>query len=805
MIDTKFSLSARIRVFVRFAAVLLITGCFAACDEDPKDAPTPPQEGNFGPLGEIRPNATEAERQSFARGQEIALRRWTIEQGLGPEFSVGFCTACHQRPAAGGSSARYRDFFIHHYLRDGVLVQPPEDDQGNVIHFYGVGDASPRPEVPNFNAERSVFSRRNAIPFFGVGMIAAIDGPAILANADPDDSDGDGISGRPNCPDGFIGRFGRKSQTTSLEGFIRGPIFNHLQITSNPLSEERLAQLPIPSSSEGVDITPFLCNPAAGAFADTRNKQVAAPPRPLIDFDDAPDPEMSENELFDIVSWTMLLAAPEAEPLEGDSLIGSGLFTSLGCEGCHVRSLSSQQFGSVPLFSDLLLHDMGEENYEPLEMINAGPQEFRTQPLWGVGATGPYLHDGRADTLDQAIRAHGGEGDRSRQAYLALSDAEQEQVIEFLRSLGGREQASAGQIDPREPVPGVGEPGGPRRSLSEDEMVQFIRGRNLFDADFEADSGIGDLFNGDSCRACHFDPAVGGAGAIGVNIIRFGNLDDDGIFTEPGHGTMLHRLAAPGSLLLRGEIDDDTNVLEVRQTPTTLGLALLEEASVDAIRALADPEDLDGDGISGRASELEDGRLGKFGWKSQIGSVREFVRDALSGELGLTLPLEEGSLTGTAMDADPYEDPEVDMSLIDDLAFFTLELAAPAPAEMDEGGQARFDEGRALFAATLCTSCHVEELPGVNGPVRLYSDLLLHDVQPDAYRGVAQGFAEPDEFRTTPLRGLRFTSPYWHDGFSFTVDEAIRRHESEGTTSREAYEALTDQQRNDLLYFLEQL
>lgn len=805
MIDIGIPSSARINTSILLTCALLFAGLVSGCDDDPKVTPPPLQEGNFAALGEIRPNATAEERETFARGEEVAKRRWTIEQGLGPEFNTGFCTACHLRPASGGSSPRYRDFFIHHYDREGTLVLPPEDDQGNVVHFYGVGESSPRPEVPNYNPDRSVFTRRSAIPFFGVGMIAAIDGPAILANADPDDADGDGISGRPNCPDGFIGRFGRKSQTTSLEGFIRGPIFNHMQITSNPLPENRLAELPIPSSSEGVDVTPFLCNPAEGLPANARNKQVAAPPRPLIDFDDAPDPEMSEDELFDIVSWVMLLAAPEAEELEGDSLAGSELFTALGCEGCHVRSLPSQQFGEVPLFSDLLLHDMGKENYEPIEMVNAGPQEFRTQPLWGVGATGPYLHDGRADTLDQAIRAHGGEGDRSRQAYLALSSTEQEQVLEFLRSLGGREQTSLGLIDPRDPVPGLGEPGGPRRVLNDEEMAQFIRGRNLFDADFEADSGIGDLFNGDSCRACHFDPAVGGSGPIGVNVVRFGNLDDDGVFTEPGHGSMLHKLGAPGSVLFRGFIDDDTNVLELRQTPTTLGLALLEEASDEAIRALADPDDLDGDGISGRASELVDGRLGKFGWKAQIGTVREFIRDALSGELGLTLPLEEGSLTGTAMDADPYEDPEVDVSLIDDLTFFTMELAVPGTAELDEEGQARFDAGYVLFGESQCTSCHVEELPGVNGPVQLYSDLLLHDVQPEDYRGVSQDSALTDEFRTTPLRGVRFTAPYWHDGLSFTLDEAIRRHESEGTKSREAYESLTEQQRGDLLFFLEHL
>jgi CxxC motif-containing protein (DUF1111 family) len=669
------------------------------------------------------------------------------------------------------------------------------------VHAYGVGEAEPRPEVKGYNEERSRFVRRNPIPFFGVGLIAAINGPAILENADPDDADGDGVSGRPNCPDGFIGRFGRKAQTASIEGFIRGPIFNHLQISSEPLSEERLRELPIPSHTEGRDVSGALCNTGAAqsAFAPTP-KQVAAPATPLIDNDDAPDPEISEDQLFDLVAWTMLLAAPEPEPLEGDALEGSELFTEIGCETCHVRSLPSDQFGDVPLYSDLLLHDMGEENYEPIEMANAEGSEFRTQPLWGVAATGPYLHDGSADTMRDAIEAHGGEGSNSRSQFRALSEADQEKVLEFLRSLGGRDQVSDGLIDPREEPPGVGEPGGPARELSEEEQQRFQEGRQVFDADFDSDSGIGDLINGDSCRACRFDPEVGGSGPIGVNIIRFGTLDEDGEFTEPGHGSMLHKLSAPGSGLLRGEVTDEANVFEVRQTPSVMGLGLFEQVSEEAMRELADPDDSDEDGISGRVSEVADGRVGKFGWKAQIASIREFVRDALSGELGLTLPSEEGALTGVEQDADVYADPEVDMSLIDELTFFMEMLAMPPSTEGSEN-----ERGREVFSEVGCTNCHVEELPGSNGPVRLYSDLLLHDVQPEDYRGVVQGSAEHDEFRTTSLRGIRFTAPYWHDGQSFTIDEAIRRHESEGAQSRQAYEELSEADREALLEFVEGL
>ncbi|MEO1335970.1 MAG: di-heme oxidoredictase family protein, partial [Myxococcota bacterium] len=461
-----------------------------------EETTVPLAEGVYAELGAIRPNATDEERAMFDRGLKVAVRRFKRSEGLGPHFNLVFCGGCHEKPAFGGSGPRYRNFLLTgQKLTDGSFAGTGVN---GVQVFYEPGGRVRMPTDPATN----VWATRNPIPFFGVGLLAELPNEAILANADPDDADGDGISGRPNYDRGFVGRFGRKSQTVSTEGFIRGPLFNHLGLTSNPLSDARKNELPVPSG------TAMRQAVVSASIGQTAREQAAAPAEPTVDDDGVPDPELSEQDLFDLIAYTMLLAAPQAEPLAGASARGAELFTSVGCEGCHVQSLVGPR-GRIPLYSDLLLHDMGPDLADGIEMKLATGSEFRTQPLWGVAATGPYLHDGRADTLHEAIVAHGGEALASADAYLALSAEQQDDVREFLLSLGGRDQMSDGLIPPDEAPPMAGQWGGPEPAVSE---VQFEAGRRVFDRDVYASEGLGPLFNGDSCRACHFEPAVGGAG-----------------------------------------------------------------------------------------------------------------------------------------------------------------------------------------------------------------------------------------------------------------------------------------------------
>ncbi len=772
----------------RLAPTLVALGLLTGCPNNPSPPPSSTiDETIFAEeLGGPIVGATTEQLETFEAGRAVALQRINTDTGLGPNFNVTFCSACHEKPTVGGGAPRYRDFYL--------VAQVLEDGS-----FIGAGTKGVQPQfstgpfarVDTDPAVNNV-AVRNGTPFFGVGAIAALDEASILANVDEDDADGDGISGRPNYDRGFVGRFGRKAQTVSIEGFIRGPLFNHLGLTSDPLSDALKARLPVPSALDS--------ELASNALTCT-NCQAAAPDEPNFDEDGVPDPELAEQDLFDLVSFSMLLGAPKPEPLDAQTRHGKELFDKANCSGCHVATLRGPG-GLVPLFSDLLLHDMGDELADNVQMGVATGREFRTQPLWGVVATSPYLHDGRADTLDEAIRMHGGEAERSRDAYLAYSEEKRAEIIAFLESLGGREQASAGLIPPDEAAPAAGEPGGPLKALSAADAKRFEAGRRVFDRDFRRSEGLGQGrgFNGDSCRACHFDPVVGGSGPAGLNVTRQGIVDDTSLaYTAPAGGTMVHKLFTDRT---RPERDPVCNVIELRNTPSLLGLGLIDQIAEDELLSRDDPDDLDGDGISGRAHRLPDGRIGRFGWKAGLPTLEDFVRDALSNEIGLTLEDAAEFVAGIAGDDDDADDPEFGGNDYEDLVFFNRTLGPPVPSARG----AAEERGSGLFDTVGCADCHVRQMTTTNGDVaELYSDLLLHDVAPARYMGIDDGQATMREFRTPPLWGIGDTGPYMHDGLAPTLDAAIRRHASEGEAAVAAYVTLTQAQRDDLLKFLESL
>jgi CxxC motif-containing protein (DUF1111 family) len=786
MSHTDLKLPSTIRTFgllLLLAAAVVATGCKGCGPEEPKGVATE----IYAEFGEPMRAASESQRETFERGREVALRDFGPESGLGPKFNVTSCGGCHEQPTTGGSAPRYRNFHLTGAeLSDGSVVLLGRD---GVQRQFSV---EPPHRVPT-DPDSDFFVTRNPIPFFGMGALAEIPESSILENADPDDSDGDGISGRPNFDRGFVGRFGRKAQTVSLEGFVRGPMFNHLGITSNPLPDERKAELPVPSDGgEEPRSGNFQLGPEGPVCI---NCQAAAPAEPLEDSDDVPDPELSEDDLFDLVSFTMLMGAPEPDPLDDATEAGKERFEEIGCADCHVPGLDGPR-GKVMAYTDLLLHDMGPELADGIEQGVATGAEFRTAPLWGVVATGPYLHDGRADTIDQAIRMHGGEGQAAADAYEALTAQERGQLIAFLESLGGKELASDGLIPPGEPVPDPGELGGPGEALSGHDQVLFEQGRAVFDADVPLREGFGPEFNGDSCRACHFQGAVGGAGPAGLNVTRQGIIEEETFFAVEG-SDIVHRLHRNPTI--RPEPDSTANVFEMRQTPPLFGMGLIDAIPESEIMANADPNDEDGDDISGRAAVTPSGRIGRFGWKAVFPSLEEFVRDALSNEIGLTIPADEQFTAGFSTDDDGIADPEFFGDEFDALLFYSSMLGAP-PNRLDEQTETR---GEALFRQTGCAKCHVPELEMADGtPVRLYSDLLLHDVAPVDYRGIESGDASMHEFRTPPLWGVGMSAPYMHDGLSETLDHAIRRHDSEARSVRENYEALSEEDRSLLIEYL---
>lgn len=408
-------------------ALLLVV---AACDNGSSPAPIAPDPDPPAiQPGDPRPDLTAEELAAFQRGKVQFERRWQPSQGLGPMYNATSCESCHSDPVTGGSAALYRNFYVANIrIADG-----PSTNLGGlpspVIPAFG-----PSPFVqPTFSLERGRFgipaaspifhvAQRNSIPILGVGLFEFISDATIMANADPEDVDGDGISGRANNDGAGMGRFGLKSQSNNIELFTRAPLMNQMGITSDPFR----------GSAGTVSLDHGMMVQASGNPNDLTR-----------DNDQATDPEITAAELGDLIAFTRSLAPPRPKPFDAAATRGDAQFTALGCAKCHIPELPSSK-GPVRAYTDLLIHDMGDELADDVsfgrpQVTNNDPptttREFRSAPLWGVSMFAPYLHDGRAATLDEAIRMHGGEAAAIRQAYENLTQEQRDDVLSFLRHL----------------------------------------------------------------------------------------------------------------------------------------------------------------------------------------------------------------------------------------------------------------------------------------------------------------------------------------------------------------------------------
>jgi CxxC motif-containing protein (DUF1111 family) len=252
---------------------------------------------------------------------------------------------------------------------------------------------------------------------------------------------------------------------------------------------------------------------------------------------------------------------------------------------------------------------------------------------------------------------------------------------------------------------------------------------------------------------------------------------------------------------VRPSFDENANVFEARQPPPIFGLGFLDGIPESAVLAHDDCGNPDPNAISGCARFTDTGDLGRLGWKANVPSLAEFARDALSNESGVTLPDIPGQTFGVLSDDDDVADPEIDADSLAALVFYMQHLAPPPGRSTDAAAEAA---GSTLFDSIGCTGCHVTDFVTPTGVVA-YTDLLLHQVAADGNVGIGDGDAEPLEFRTPPLWGLSLTAPYMHDGRSFTIADAIVRHDAEAAASRGAYDALDAQDKADLLAFLRSL
>ena len=364
------------------------------------------------------------------------------------------------------------------------------------------------------------------------------------------------------------------------------------------------------------------------------------------------------------------------------------------------------------------------------------------------------------------------------------------------------------------------QPGNPLPGIGSDAFELFRIGLDDFMEVEDAGEGLGPAFNGLGCAQCHATPAIGGVSP--VSEFRAGRLDDAGNFHVLGGDTLYHLFALPNQEC-QPAIPAEANVVARRIPIPLFGAGLVEAVPDEAIQALEDPGDADGDGVSGRAAVIIDvgsgaQRIGRFGWKAQHATLLAFGADAYRNEMGITNDLFPTE-TAAGIDAetlalcdavpDPEDGPEPLTGLrgIDAFEAFMKFLAPPARAPANAAAV----RGESVFAAAGCAACHVPLLTtGRNAdpvfdrrPVPLYSDLLLHDV--GTGDGIAQGAAQPNEIRTPALWGLRFRRPLLHGGQAATTEEAVLLHGGEAAAAKARFAALPADDRAALLAFLDSL
>jgi CxxC motif-containing protein (DUF1111 family) len=259
---------------------------------------------------------------------------------------------------------------------------------------------------------------------------------------------------------------------------------------------------------------------------------------------------------------------------------------------------------------------------------------------------------------------------------------------------------------------------------------------------------------------------------------------------------------------LQPGVPPGATITSVRNAPALFGLGLLDAIPDEAILAGAVPR---GDGVQGRPHLVADGpaggqRVGRFGWKADVATLERFVAEAFRNEHGVTSPLAPDDLLPAGPVACPGASgagPEDDGTKVRAVTSFVAAL--PAPTGRPDADGSLVTQGAAVFRATGCIACHTASLPGPQGDVRLYSDLLLHDMGPALDDGVVQGNASGRDWRTTPLWGLGARTRYLHDGRARTVRAAIQAHGGEAAPAAARFRDLPAPERDALLAFLDSL
>src|SRR3984885_15191927 len=456
---------------VALAACVSASGQTKAGPMDPGPRGGPASAGT--PLNGLTADEAAFFQDGLARFAQVEAVTKGANNGLGPRFNSNQCFSCHSQPNAGGSSPPQNPqvavatlngakntvpWFItqHGPVREARFQRSSNGVSDGEVHAVYV--ITGRTDAPGCSITQPDFllagdpltgqrGNRNIIfriptPLFGAGLIEAIPDSAILANMASDSTmkSSLGISGHANAHlggnvnrsanDGTITRFGWKAQNKSLLMFA-GEAYNvEMGISNQLFPQER-------------DETPN-CQGGQASPNDTDN--FPQPGTPVLT-----TALLSDIEAF--ADFMRLLAPPTPAAATASTTHGSALFASVGCSLCHTPTLmtgkaiasGSYQVPSMALsnqpanlFSDLLVHHMGMGLADGISQGQAGPDEFRTAPLWGLGERVYFLHDGRTSNLIQAIQDHASPGSEANQVvqnYQSLSASDQQDLINFLRSL----------------------------------------------------------------------------------------------------------------------------------------------------------------------------------------------------------------------------------------------------------------------------------------------------------------------------------------------------------------------------------
>ncbi len=435
---------------------------------------------NRDALSQFNANLTFEQEETFKLGNALFRKLWVsspsstlASDGLGPLFNARACQSCHIKDGRGhppegaadatsmflrlarpartdeerqalenflvaslpdpGYGGQLQDLAVPGLKAEGRMVieyqeQPVELGDGSVVSLrkpsYSVADLGFGPLDPE-----TTLSPRMSPPMTGMGLIEAIHPADILAHADPEDRDGDGVSGRvamardPATGKLAIGRFGWKAQNATVRQQSAGAFAGDIGISTPD----------VPTSHGDCTASQAEC------LALPTGVQAS------LGETEAPDP------VLDLVTfYSQNLAVPARRLVDdADVLAGKQTFYELGCTSCHVpkyvtsrdAATKEHRFQLIWPYSDFLLHDMGEGLADGQQVGSANGQEWRTPPLWGAGLTEIvnghtfFLHDGRARNLTEAILWHGGEAENARDGFAGLVKSDRDKLVKFLESL----------------------------------------------------------------------------------------------------------------------------------------------------------------------------------------------------------------------------------------------------------------------------------------------------------------------------------------------------------------------------------